>query len=1198
MNKIRKIVSILLVVSMILQTAPAIICKAAENVYELVINPETPLDEVYFYSNETEDKKGYYYGFLDGKVSVMDEDYNLIKKTEFDMINSTKLVNVKGKPAFVASKKIDGKNFYGIVSFDGETIVDPEYSWIIINSEKSRITIEKEIDNQDFSGLWNLNCEEILPLEYHSIDICDEKDNKLLIVARNKENKRGIILDNQMIWEEKEIDSNHYYSYKFCEYENEKCIKVVLYDDTAESYENDRITLLKYDGSIIKEFSGEEWNKYERERTEKKYKEVCEEWLNKESENGKNHVIDFFKEKGITLSETKTYTGFDINNNIFYYWVIVTAEYPKSEKYKNDKNNFDTNLLTYTFIYNDNKECIISGRSFGKIDIGSNGRIYSYASDIYRHLLSDNGIMRYFHINTGKVEDLFKIDEDILTYVSDCKRIDYSDDADNEIYDDEIHKLWFKNKYKFDEIIEHIDNGDSKSYKYVYIDYKRYPCADYTDNYCFIENDINGIDIFFWNENNKWELYKHENISASEIMQYDKICRSNNLCLNDTTGEKIIIIGKNKNCQITYNELGVTGKVSINDIVGDGNKKLVILDVNGINKYFDFDLGSGSYEKIDIDPDTDKLLQDMNLINLIETNGKLYTYTERNVVVIDKKTFGVDIILPYENFGKEITINNRETFQEFIESLVILNNEVYIKYKKEYRKYKADIDSDSNSSSITNFYGIMNLKGEKKIQEIEDNSGSTECTIVANYIFAKNDDVSNVYDSSFNLVATNIDYFEKGDLVVMKPNDESSDFIPKLINKNTGKEIYDFVNEKIKYYIYPDDVEILGKYYLLRFSNNNYEKKYIIIDISSGKPVFYGKAFIHEKGNKIVVFGESEEIVYPTEEPTISPSTAPAITVSPLPSNQPTQKPSGGSSGEYIPGPSAIVPNETPSTLPSQMPSPSPDATVTPAPVQTPVTTPEATVKPDVTATPEITVTPQATATPVRTPEPETTPTQTPEATLIPSASTDYNNSSPVKLGKGSNVKDKKTKAVYKVTGTGKNKIVQYEGSTKKNAANVVIPASVKLKGETFKVVSVGNGVFKNNKKLKSVKIGKNIKTIGKEAFSGCKKLADVKMGKNITSIKANAFSKCKSLTVITIPSNVKNIGKKAFYQCKNLKYIDIKTKKLKPGGIGSNAFGNGYSSPRIKTNKSVWKKYQNVLTSKGLSNKAVFITNPVKLIL
>ena len=278
MNKIKKIVSILLVAAMLLQTSPAIICEAAENVYELVINPETPLDEVYFYSNETEDKKGYYYGFLDGKVSVMDEDYNLIKKSEFDMINSTELVTVKGKPAFVASKNIDGKYLRGIVSFYGETIVEPEYSWILINSEKSRITIEKEEDNLTFEGLWNLNCEEILPVEYRGIDIWDEKDNKLLIVATNKENKRGIILDKQMIWEEKEIDNNHYYSYRFCEYENEKCIEVGLYDDTAESHENDSITLLKYDGSIIKEFSYEKWDNYEKENTEKKYEEVFEKY--------------------------------------------------------------------------------------------------------------------------------------------------------------------------------------------------------------------------------------------------------------------------------------------------------------------------------------------------------------------------------------------------------------------------------------------------------------------------------------------------------------------------------------------------------------------------------------------------------------------------------------------------------------------------------------------------------------------------------------------------------------------------------------------------------------------------------------------------------------------------------------------------------------------------------------------------------
>lgn len=298
----------------------------------------------------------------------------------------------------------------------------------------------------------------------------------------------------------------------------------------------------------------------------------------------------------------------------------------------------------------------------------------------------------------------------------------------------------------------------------------------------------------------------------------------------------------------------------------------------------------------------------------------------------------------------------------------------------------------------------------------------------------------------------------------------------------------------------------------------------------------------------------------------------------------------GGSSGGYIPGPvvtdPVIVPSSVPTLSPSQMPS------LSPRPSATTVTT----SIPDQTQVPVIT--PEITPTPLPIPE----FSQTPEATLTPSASPvvgeNNNTSSLAKLKKGSKVKDKKTKAVYKIISTGKNKTAEYVKSTKKNTADIVIPASVKLKGKTFKVVSIEKGAFKNNKKLKSVKIGKNVKAIAKEAFSGCKKLVKVKMGKNINSIGAKAFSNCTSLTIITIPSKVKKIGKKAFYKCKNLRYIDVKTKKLKPGSIGSNAFGDGYRNPRIKMDKSVWMQYQNILESKGLSNKAVFIVNPDKLVI
>ena len=135
-----------------------------------------------------------------------------------------------------------------------------------------------------------------------------------------------------------------------------------------------------------------------------------------------------------------------------------------------------------------------------------------------------------------------------------------------------------------------------------------------------------------------------------------------------------------------------------------------------------------------------------------------------------------------------------------------------------------------------------------------------------------------------------------------------------------------------------------------------------------------------------------------------------------------------------------------------------------------------------------------------------------------------------------------------------------------------------------------------SNKKLKKVKLGKNIKIISKQAFSGCNRMKSITIGGNVMAIEANAFSGCSGLTMITIPSKVKKIGTKAFYQCKNLRYIMIKTKKLTENNVGKNAFGRGYQSPRVKTDKNVWKRYSAILLQKGISKKALFVINPVKL--
>lgn len=156
----------------------------------------------------------------------------------------------------------------------------------------------------------------------------------------------------------------------------------------------------------------------------------------------------------------------------------------------------------------------------------------------------------------------------------------------------------------------------------------------------------------------------------------------------------------------------------------------------------------------------------------------------------------------------------------------------------------------------------------------------------------------------------------------------------------------------------------------------------------------------------------------------------------------------------------------------------------------------------------------------------------------------------------------------------------------------------VKLGGKNYKVTSVGKAAFKNSKKLKTVKLGKNVKKIGQQVFYGCTKLTNVSLGKNVTAIGANAFNKCTELAIIAIPSKVNKIGTKAFYQCRKLRYFMVKTKKLTLENIGENAFGSGYGSPRVKTDKGIWKRYSNVFILRGMSKKALFVIDPVKLVI
>ena len=267
------------------------------------------------------------------------------------------------------------------------------------------------------------------------------------------------------------------------------------------------------------------------------------------------------------------------------------------------------------------------------------------------------------------------------------------------------------------------------------------------------------------------------------------------------------------------------------------------------------------------------------------------------------------------------------------------------------------------------------------------------------------------------------------------------------------------------------------------------------------------------------------------------------------------------------------VPNETLFPEKTKFPkiTQSPTGSFMPNVTQMPeeTTMPEKTEIPDITAMPSMTVEPPKTEKPV--------PTATVEHTTIPDVTQiPVTSQMPVSTEKanvtkqsdknvssvGSNMKDS-SGVTYKVISSGE---VEYQVQGDTQVDKIVIPETVTLKGDKYKVTAITNNAFKNCTKLKSIVIGKNVTKIGTKAFYNC-----------------------KNLTKITIPSSIVKIGKQAFANCNKLKRIIIKTDQLTPKTVGAKAFAKTFRRPVVKVPKDKKKDYKKLLRSKGLSSGAVF---------
>lgn len=147
----------------------------------------------------------------------------------------------------------------------------------------------------------------------------------------------------------------------------------------------------------------------------------------------------------------------------------------------------------------------------------------------------------------------------------------------------------------------------------------------------------------------------------------------------------------------------------------------------------------------------------------------------------------------------------------------------------------------------------------------------------------------------------------------------------------------------------------------------------------------------------------------------------------------------------------------------------------------------------------------------------------------------------------GAILKDASGNYNYKVTDSA-TRTVEITKQLNKKLAKIKISSVVSLNGVNYTVTSIGNNVFKGNKKITAVTGGKNLVKIGKSAFAGCTKLKTVTLsGKKLKEIGASAFSGDKALKKITLKTTaLKKAGAKAFKGIHKKAVIKVPKAKLK----------------------------------------------------
>ena len=119
---------------------------------------------------------------------------------------------------------------------------------------------------------------------------------------------------------------------------------------------------------------------------------------------------------------------------------------------------------------------------------------------------------------------------------------------------------------------------------------------------------------------------------------------------------------------------------------------------------------------------------------------------------------------------------------------------------------------------------------------------------------------------------------------------------------------------------------------------------------------------------------------------------------------------------------------------------------------------------------------------------------------------------------------------VYDIDENTHTAIFKRRNISDENDSELIIPSTIDIEGETYKIVALGDGAGNQDEKIEKVIIPEGVTKI--DGFAYCYGLKSITIPSSVKEIGSNAFKECIELESIVLPAGLSTLGYRAFYNC------------------------------------------------------------------